>query len=180
MFANVKGRPGNYGYQIPRDKGWLTRLYWKDELTLPMIADLYGVEHSSVKNVMIQLGIPRRKKGHHGTKLCVECGAPAKKIRHAINGSLYGRHCRQCRKEHYNKLSREYAKVPWVKEWRRRYQELWYYHGPLKKVSERSWISTARSRLRSVKRLLVTRTDANPAASRSLNEALRRVRSLQK
>lgn len=151
---------GNHGQIIPRDRALLHRLYWEEERSLIEIGELFGVTHKSVRSCMKRLGIPtrpRRTKGQ-GRKRCQDCGRPAHKIRHATNGSLYGRHCAECRKQHRDGLRREYYKRPQVAANRRRSFVKWYVNGPATPTSEEQWITKGRHLLRSAKRVIATGT----------------------
>lgn len=147
-------RPGNHGRVIPRDPDLLRALYWEQAKTLPEIGVMFDVTHKSVERVFRQLGIPRRRVGTAPARGCIECGAAVFKIKHATNGALYGRRC----KEHWNKhralLQKEDCKRPEVRERRRREMRRWYYDGPLNPREERGWIAKGRANLRATKRLL--------------------------
>jgi hypothetical protein len=81
--------------KLPYDAALLTKLYWGERKTTEEIAAIFGAKHSSVRKRMAALGIARRPRGHSRLVSCIEpgCNGPLFKIRHAINGSFYGRRC---------------------------------------------------------------------------------------
>lgn len=139
-------RTGNHGQVIPRDRALLHRLYWVDGLSHREIAERYGVNTRSVHCVFKKLGIPVRAKGKKFEHtVCVECGmGPVLRIRHAGNGSYYGKKCAECRRQHYNRLSRDYIKLPRVREYRKQYMDAWKITGNLHPKDERQWLNRSK------------------------------------
>jgi hypothetical protein len=162
-------RTGNHGIVIPRDRVLLTAMYWGDEMTLPEMAEVFGVTHKSVERAMKEMGVATRGRGSASkvnSGKCKVCGAPARMVRHAGNGSVYGQLCAEHRREHYNGLAREWIKRPDIKAKRKALLRRWYYEGPLNPEGESQWISAGRSKLRAVKRMLSgTRPEASPLPS---------------
>lgn len=156
--APAKRPPGNHGQVIPRDRDLLHGLYWNDNKTLPEIGTIYGVGHKSVERVMRELAIPRRRRGISPDRPCktVGCKAPVMKIKHATNGSIYGRYCETHRRQHYTELAYEYRQRDDVKERIKQQNDRAYYSGPIKPAGEQQWISKGKVLLRNVRRLCVT------------------------
>lgn len=169
---------GNHGKIIPRDKKWLTRLYWIDELTTPMIADLCGTNHKSVLNVFVKLGIPRRGKGVpsvHG--LCIDCGiCRPKKLKHKLTKSgETGTRCAECLKKykraHFLKSLASGTKnrtQEQVREKRKADLRRWYIEGPKHPKGESQWIRKAKHLLRTNRRILAGMTNPNRSQSRNV------------
>jgi len=170
-------KAGNHGIIIPRDAGLLRRLYWTENRSLSEIGAMYGVNHKSVERAFRQLGIPRRKPGHSRHHVCLECGAPAMKIKHAGNGSRYGRRCQECRRRHYNKLAREYVRKPAVAAKRTIYMRQWYLIGSINPQGEAQWLTKGRHLLRNARRHL--RSPPSREAYELRNAVCELVRSLQ-
>jgi hypothetical protein len=164
---------GNHGIIIPRDAALLRALYWDKNHSLPEIGAMFGVSHKSIERVMRELGIPRRKVGNSRNVKCIECGAPIVKIKHAKNGSFYGRRCRTHQRTHKAKIMRERGQRPEVKQLVARQNQLNYYVGPRHIKGEKQWISQSRVLLRHAKRMLAAKQ--NPEASVFLSEALQQV-----
>lgn len=163
---------GNHGRVIPRDAALLRKLYWTENRSLVEVAALFDVTHKSLSRVFIQLGIPRRlrhAKGQSRWSRCVECGEPVVKIRHAKNGSLYGKRCRDHQRLHKNRVTAVKGKQPAVKARRKELFERWYVEGPISPQGEDQWISKSKALLRSAKRLLAN--PSSPRASRFRNAA---------
>lgn len=74
----------------------LRRLYIDERMTTIEIGQMFGVGHRAVVGAMKRLGIPARKVGASRYVTCCEpdCQLPIYRIRHATNGSWYGRRCR--------------------------------------------------------------------------------------
>lgn len=71
-------------------------LYWDESLTAEKIGTRYGVSQSKVLNWLVELGVPRRKRGAHPTlATCIidGCLSPVYRVRHTKNGCYYGRRC---------------------------------------------------------------------------------------
>lgn len=173
-------RAGNHGIIIPRDKELLRSLYWDQQHSLPVLGRLFGVTHKSVERVFRELGIPRRKrhtKGQSRFRKCIKCGEPVHKIKHAGNGSKYGRLCREHWLEHRANLQKEYSKIPRVKERQKRDQKRWYYTGAIKPEDDLQWLNKNKIMLRNVRRLLLKSKTENREALQFLSEASRRDRS---
>lgn len=148
---------GNHGIIIPRNKKLLHRMYWNEKKSLVQIASLWGVNPNSLARVFDELGIKRRKrrtKEAHPDRGCIICGAQVFRIRHAGNGTLYGRRCKKHWNEHRANLVREECKFPEFKAKRKRWHERWYYEGPLNPQGESQWLSKGRSLLRTARRYL--------------------------
>lgn len=155
-YKAMPRKPGNHGIVIPRNKRLLTRLYWKEQHSLPDIARLYDVNHKSVENVFRELGIPRRKrrtKGQSRFQKCIKCGAPVYKIKHRGNGSRYGKRCLKHKREHYRNLSRIYTRREEIrlKKLQNNYQS--YYRGPKRPKGEKQWLVKSKILLRNAQRL---------------------------
>lgn len=166
---------GNHGIVIPRDKELLTSLYWEQQHSLPQIARLFDVTHKSVERVFRDLGIPRRKrrvKGQSRFRVC-KCGEPVHKVKHTNNGSKYGTKCLKCRRAHYAKLAREYAKQPKVKRKTKEHLKRWYYTGAKNPEGELQWLNQNKIMLRNVRRLLLKPKASSREALRFLSEASR-------
>jgi hypothetical protein len=171
---------GNHGRIIPRDKELLTRLYWTENRSLVEVAALFDVTHKSLSRVFIILGIPRRKrraKGQSRWFKCIECEAPTRKIRHAGNGSLYGTRCRECRRLHYNRLAREYAKNPEVRAKQKALLRRWYLNGALNPNGELQWLNKGKALLRNARRLCLN--PQSPAACDSRKRVFELERTLR-
>lgn len=145
---------GNHGQMFPRDRAFLYRLYWQENMTLPEMGEMYGVTHKSILAAMRHLGIPTRPRGVKPDRGCKKCGGPVKKIWHAGLGVFYGRLCALCRRNHYNALSRAYIKLPRVREYRRAYMKEWSVEGNRHPQTEQQWINKGRHLLRTAKRHL--------------------------
>ena len=159
-YAWAKGvtrGPGNHGVVIPRDRELLHQMYWVQRMTTTEMAKHFNVTHKSMMRAMAQVGVPTRGRLGGASKItrpCKDCGGTVEKKRHPGNGSMYGTRCAECRRKHYNKLSREYQKRPDRQIKVREYMKRWYYEGPINLNGERAWISTNRALLRRVKRTL--------------------------
>lgn len=105
--------------KVPHDFALLYELYWARNMTTTEIGARFNTDHSTVKHRMIQLGIPRRKRGHSRLTTCIVsgCSEPIYRIIHANNGSPYGRRCLMHWVAHRKKLSAEYYHA--IKEWKR-------------------------------------------------------------
>lgn len=88
---------------LPRDPDkraarveWLRVLYVEQRLTTIEIGRLFGVTHKSVHRALRQHGIATRKAGTSRHYTCMEpgCNLQAHKVKHATNGSMYGRRCK--------------------------------------------------------------------------------------
>lgn len=173
-------RCGNHGQIIPRDKELLECLYWNEQKSLPEIGRIYGVTHKSVECVFRALGIERRKrhtKGQSKFKKCVKCGDPVHKIKHATNGSQYGRFCKKHFNEHRSALQKEYAKIPRVKKRLKQDLKRWYYTGAKAPEGEIQWLNQNKIMLRNVRRLLLKSRTENREALRFLSKASKPARS---
>lgn len=171
---------GNHGIVIPRDPELLRRLYWDENRSMVEVAAMFGVTHRSLGRVLTEMGIPRRKrraKGQSRWFKCIECGEPTLKIRHATNGSLYGRRCKECRRQHYNKLAREYIKTPTVATKREKYMRRWYLTGSSNPKGEAQWLTKGRHLLRNARRHL--RSPPSRAAFELRNAVCELERSLR-
>lgn len=75
---------------------WLERLYIEERFTSIELGRLFDVSHKSVLRALDRFGIVRRKVGESRHVTCCEdgCQLPIYKVRHATNGSWYGRRCR--------------------------------------------------------------------------------------
>ena len=74
----------------------LRRLYEVDGLGVIAIARRFGVTHRTVAKRLNAIGAVMRRPGVIGATTCCadSCKLPVWKVRHANNGSLYGRRCR--------------------------------------------------------------------------------------
>lgn len=74
----------------------LRRMYEAERMTTIEIASAFGVTHKSVIRALKVFGIKRRPVGHSRHVTCCEddCDLPAHKVKHATNGSRYGKRCR--------------------------------------------------------------------------------------
>lgn len=156
-------KTGNHGIIIPRNRELLHKLYWKDDLTLTMIANIFCVNHKSVLSVFRKLEIPTRAKGISRHSKCLDCGGRIIKIKHPLTKNGYGTRCQKCRRAHYAALARNYIKLPRVKEKRKRYMDSWKLTGNRNPKGESQWINKAKHLLRTNRRLL-----KNPGARQSL------------
>lgn len=163
-------KTGNHGQIIPRDADLLRGLYWEQNHSLPEIGAMFGVTHKSVLAVFRELDIPRRGKGVARTLLC-KCGQPSLKVKHAGNKCMYGTKCLKCRRAHYAKLAREYAKQPTVKRKNQFYLKRWYYTGATNPKGELQWLNQNKIMLRNVRRLLLKPKASSREALRFLNVA---------
>lgn len=170
-------RTGNHGQIIPRDRALLHRMYWHEEMTLVQIAEQFGVAFSSVRRVFDQLDIPRKSGGQ--VKTYCECGQPVQKIKHATNGSSYGRECKDCRRLRRNAVARAYNKRTVVAIRRAENMRQWYVEGAKNPTREDQWIRKGVHLLRSARRALAT-GKINPAASGWRNAELGREKISQR
>lgn len=96
--------------KVPHDYALLYDLYWNQNMTTVEIATRFDTDHSVVKHRMNQLGIPRRKPGHSRWMICrVDgCSQPIYRVKHKINGALYGSRCFFHWVEHRHRLQVDY------------------------------------------------------------------------
>lgn len=170
---------GNHGRIIPRDRDLLHRLYWVEQHSLPSLGRMFGVGHKAMENVFRELDIPRRKrrtKGQSRWMRCALCDRPVHKIKHAGNGSSYGKLCKRHWDEHRATLARQEREKPSVKAKIKKRYRRWYEQGPVNPQGEGQWISKSRALLRTAKRLLRAPIRA---ASPSRNAASRPDRTSQ-
>lgn len=80
-------------------------------MSLWAIARLYEIEsHKSVSAALEKAGIPRRERRNVGATTCsiAGCSAPAFKLKHPNNGSMYGKKCAEHRTAHRKRLAVDY------------------------------------------------------------------------
>lgn len=147
-------KAGNHGRIIPRDEALLRDLYWTQRKTSLEIAAMFNVTHKSVLRVFRQLGIPRRGVGKSRHDRCIECGKPVFKVRHAGNGALYGKRCKQHWNEHRAKLAKQEGQTTKGQARKRRLHARWYYEGPVNPKGESQWLNKGRAMLRRAKRTI--------------------------
>lgn len=97
--------------KVPADYELLFDLYVTKNMTTVEIGKMFGTNHGAVRHRLRDVGIMRRKVGISRHKICtVEgCNEPCFKLRHPLNGSLYGTLCKEHRRLHRNKIAREYV-----------------------------------------------------------------------
>lgn len=96
--------------KIPRDHELLSRLYTIEQKSLGEIAALFNSTVSAVGWRLKDVGILERGPYQIPQRICIEKGCWAKtfKIKHATNGSFYGRRCHKHWKEHRETIHKTY------------------------------------------------------------------------
>ena len=90
----------------------LIKEYLVQLLSTVKIARKYKVTPKTVRSALMRAGVQLRRCGPTTTASCVEkgCGNPIQKIKHPINGSIYGRRCKRHWKLHRARLGRVYRR----------------------------------------------------------------------
>lgn len=132
----------------------LYRLYIIEDLSAHDIVERYGGgDQSGFYKLLRKAGI-EVKKGNH--IICIEdgCNEPVYRITHTNNGSKYGKRCREHKKQHYSKLSRDLQRRQRAitpdryKPWQRKDDDLTDYE------KETLWIVQSKKKLKEVNRYL--------------------------
>lgn len=97
--------------KVPGDYDLLFDLYVTRNMTTTEIAEIYHSIPGAVRRRLLDVGILRRKVGISRHKICTEegCDEPCYKLRHPVNGSLYGTKCKEHRRLHRNQVAKEYV-----------------------------------------------------------------------
>jgi hypothetical protein len=89
----------------------LLQLYVAEQWSTPEIARCYGVtDPHTVRTALLRFGVTLRRRTNARRCSVRQCHAPVFKIRHAKNGSWYGRRCEQHWRVHRTMLSRLYRR----------------------------------------------------------------------